>query len=186
MQTKVHKALSPTTSIPVKPLQFKWKEPYNKVYVVAGNHTEMESYRRKKIEQGSTDDYYYVHSPESLRGLSTIKGVFIGTWAKRNDIHLIKAEINHIKARMVQDEAMSKAAGFLAQEIDQEVIGSFMTKAPNTGLTATQTLAINSLNTGISSVTGSSQPYLTEAAIRDMMKKYIDEALKNPNTLGGI
>lgn len=181
MQTKVHKTLNPTTPIPTS--KYEWREPSTKVYVVAGNAAEMDSYRRKKMEEGSKDDYYYVHSPESLRGLSTIKGVFIGTWAKRDDIHLIKAQINEIKSRMVQNEAMDKAAGFLAQEIDQELIGSFMTKAPNTGLTASQTLAINSLNTSTS--IGSSASYLTEASIRDMMKKYIDEYLSNQDP-GGI
>lgn len=174
MQTKVHKMPNSIT-----PLEYQWKEPPNKIYVVAGNSAEMDAYRLKKIREGSKDNYYYVQTPESLRGLSTIKGVFIGTWAQRKDIHLIQEQIKLIKARMVQDEAMVKAAGIIAQEIDTTLINSYISNPPNNGLTATQTLSINQLNTSTS--IGSSPPYLTESSMRDMMKKYIDEYLSNQN-----
>lgn len=179
MQIKAHKALNQITSIPTN--KYEWREPDDKVFVVAGNVAQFNHYMSKKRLEGSSKQYHYVHSPESIKGLSRIKGVFIGTWAERNDINLIKAQINQIKSRMANDEGVSIASGFMAQEIDKEVISTIK---GNTGLTATQTLAIN--GTSFNSITGSSPSYLTEASIRDMMKKYIDEALANPKTLGGI
>lgn len=180
MQTKVHKALNQTTPITLN--EYQWKDPDDKVFVVAGNVTQFNHYLSKKRLEGSSKQYYYVHSPESLRGLSTIKGVFIGTWAKRLDIAEIREQITIIKTKMKYDEQISISAGILAQEIDKDLIstikGNTVTK---TGLTATQTLA-----SSFNSITGSSPSYLTEASIRDMMKKYIDEALANPKTLGGI
>lgn len=185
MQTKVHKMLSPTQPIPTSP--YKYKEPSDKVYVVAGNVAQFNHYRNKKLLEGSSKQYYYVHSPESLRGLSRVHGVFIGTWKERNDIELIHLEIRNIKSKMAHQEALDKASAYIAQDIDQEILSKQVTatQAGNigvgTGLTAIQTLA-----SGSNGYIGSSATHLTEAAIRDMMKKYIDEVLKNPSTLGGI
>jgi len=174
MQTKVHKMPNNVT-----PLQYKWKDPDDKVYVVAGTRAEFDSYRIKKMNEGSRSQYYYVATPEALLGLSRIKGVFVGSWKQRSDINRIQDAIHIIKERMKYDTQVSTSAGFMAQEIDQELLTT-LKQSPSTTITASAS--------SFGAITGASiaSSNLTEAYIRDMMKKYIDEALANPKTLGGI
>lgn len=174
MQTKVHRMPNNIT-----PLKYEWKEPDDKVYVVAGTRAEFDSYRTKKMNEGSRSQYYYVATPEALLGLSRIKGVFVGSWRQRNDIGDIQRAIHTIKERMKYDTQVSTAAGFMAQEIDQELLTT-LKQAPSTNITISPS--------GLGAITGASvtSSNLTEAHIRDMMKKYIDEVLANPKTLGGI
>ncbi len=95
----------------------------NIIYIVAGNYREFVDYIRKKqwefvktpILPGGevVPEYRYVYGVDTLRGLSTIKGVYIGTWRNRKDIGEILTMINIIK---------SKNIGFKAQEISGVVI----------------------------------------------------------------
>lgn len=91
----------------------------NIIYIVAGNHNEFDNYRRKKMNEyyngvGSSPgpsnppEYRYVHSIGAIRGITEIKGYYIGTWRNRADIDEVKAMITIIKSRSV---------GFTAQEI---------------------------------------------------------------------
>lgn len=167
MQTKVHKMPNNIT-----PLKYEWKEPDDKVYVVAGTRAEFDSYRTKKMNEGSRSQYYFVATPEALLGLSRIKGVFVGSWKQRSDIDRIQDAIHIIKERMKYDTQVSTSAGFMAQEIDQELLTT-LKQSPSTTITASSSPSNFSAITG-ASVTSSN---LTEEYIRDMVKKYMDEAI---------
>jgi hypothetical protein len=60
----------------------------SKYFVIAGNYQQFQEYQRK----GYSDDILlyqnlvYVSSIDVLRGIRNPKGVFIGTWYKREDI----------------------------------------------------------------------------------------------------
>ncbi len=94
----------------------------NIIYIVAGNYREFADYTRKKqwefvktpILPGGevVPEYRYVYGVDTLRGLSTIKGVYIGTWRMRKDIEAIQECINIIKSRNI---------GFKAQEISKVI-----------------------------------------------------------------
>jgi hypothetical protein len=163
----------------ITPLKYEWKDPDDKVYVVAGTRAEFDSYRTKKMNEGSRSQYYFVATPEALLGLSRIKGVFVGSWKQRSDIDRIQDAIHIIKERMKYDTQVSTSAGFMAQEIDQELLTT-LKQSPSTTITASPS------NFGAITEASIASSNLTEAYIRDMMKKYIDEALANPKTLGGI
>lgn len=102
-------------------------------YIIAGSADE---YNQYIILKGLNPLHYvYVTSTDSLRGLSSIHGLFIGTWRKRPDIEAIKAEINYIKKfessidyeRQIQaavKASMEDAAKRLSDEIDKEVLDS--------------------------------------------------------------
>jgi hypothetical protein len=170
MQTKVHKMPSTITKIPSP--QYQWKDPDDKVYVVSGTRAEFDSYRIKKMNEGSNSQYYFVSSPEVLLGLSRIKGAFVGSWKYRTDIDEIQSTINIIKERMKYDTQVSTAAGFLAQEIDEHLLRGLKPVTP----IDTTTITASSIG---SSITSGSNGYsnLSESQIRDMVKKYIDEAI---------
>jgi hypothetical protein len=94
----------------------------NIIYIVAGNYREFVDYIRKKqwefvktpiLPVGEVvPEYRYVYGVDTLRGLSTIKGVYIGTWRMRKDIEAIQEYINIIKSRNI---------GFKAQEISKVI-----------------------------------------------------------------
>jgi hypothetical protein len=96
----------------------------NIIYIVAGNYREFADYTRKKqwefMNASTTSvgdimpEYRYVYGVDTLRGLSTIKGVYIGTWRMRKDIEAIQEYINIIKSRNI---------GFKAQEISKVISG---------------------------------------------------------------
>lgn len=188
MQIKVHKMPKHIQPIPTSP--YKWKEPSDKIFVVAGNISEFNNYKNKKISEGSKNHYYYVSSPENLRGLSEIKGVYIGTWTTRSDIREIEEQINVIKQKMAAADAASKAAGIIAQEIDAAVLHQAI-NTPKINATWTDTggfTAMTMADAITQAPTISSAYPITgeEKWFKDLMKKYIDEALKNPSTRGGI
>lgn len=97
----------------------------NIIYIVTGNYGEFIQYRRKKqwefmktpMPPGGEvlPEYRYVYGVDTLRGLSTIKGVYIGTWRMRRDIDEIKQIIMIIKSRNV---------GFIAQEVSSVLPGA--------------------------------------------------------------
>jgi hypothetical protein len=77
--------------------------PKKKIFVVAGNYSEYVSYTHKKSKseaQFHEREYRYVSSVNSIRGLSEIEGVFIGTWKSRSDISEIQDHIKIIKSRV--------------------------------------------------------------------------------------
>ena len=73
---------------------------------------------------------------------------------------------------MKYDTQVSTSAGFMAQEIDQELLTT-LKQSPSTTITASSSPSNFSAITG-ASVTSSN---LTEEYIRDMVKKYMDEAI---------
>jgi hypothetical protein len=167
MQTKVHKMPNNIT-----PLKYEWKEPEDKIYVVAGTRVEFDFYRNRKIQEGSNSHYHFVSSPDTLLGLTSIKGVFVGSWKYRTDIDEIQSRINIIKEQMKYDAQVSTSAGFLAQEIDEHLMRSLKTVNP----ISVSTITASSIGASIAS---GSNGYsnLSESQIRDMVKKYIDEAI---------
>ena len=66
-------------------------------YIIAGSFNEYRLYIRDKQLDGI--QYKWVSNVDSIRGLNDISGVFIGTWADRDDIVYIIGEICNIKTR---------------------------------------------------------------------------------------
>lgn len=79
---------------------------YPKIYIVAGNRDEFDSYvERKREEAISQNDifysqkYCYVGSEIVLRGLTECHGYFIGSYASRKDLQAIRDQILIINSR---------------------------------------------------------------------------------------
>ena len=75
----------------------------DKLYVVAGNMDEFRQFvNRKKAEHDKANEimprYIFVHSTDTLRGLSKVHGWFTGTYQRRSDIEQIKECIKIINA----------------------------------------------------------------------------------------
>lgn len=96
-------------------------------YVVAGTFDQFKAYCKKKHGDGIL--YKYVTGPDSLRGLSEVSGVFIGTFYDRPDIEEIKSMIQIIKSVKTGFTAQSVASldprlkfypGFLKDELHKE------------------------------------------------------------------
>ena len=78
----------------------KPKHPDNPIYIVAGNYEEFENYVLKKERQMvNKQNYIYVKNRYDLMGLTEIKGYYIGTAFKREDINQIKQAIAYVKER---------------------------------------------------------------------------------------
>lgn len=60
----------------------------SRVYVIAGNHAQYVEYKRRKHREndGGVEEYVYVSSVNTIRGIRDPSGVFIGTWRDRTDI----------------------------------------------------------------------------------------------------
>lgn len=64
------------------------------IFVIAGNQEEAYQYINRKLEErirngevvSKIDDYKYVYSIDTLRGVQNPSGVFIGSWRMRQDI----------------------------------------------------------------------------------------------------
>jgi hypothetical protein len=76
-----------------------------KLFVVAGNYQEFQDFVIRKRMKGFTYDFVYVSSAEMLKGMTTIRGFYIGTYRERPDwseirdfIAIIKAKENHLQA----------------------------------------------------------------------------------------
>ena len=74
-----------------------------KLFVVAGNYQEFQDFVIRKRMKGFTYDFVYVSNRNTIRGLDTIRGFYIGTYRQREDwaeirdaIAIIKAKENHV------------------------------------------------------------------------------------------
>jgi hypothetical protein len=67
-------------------------------YVVAGNINEYELYKREKRNVNAS--FKYVYDVDTLRGLNSINGFFIGSFRERSDIEYIIENIFTIKSKM--------------------------------------------------------------------------------------
>ena len=75
-----------------------------KLFVVAGNYQEFQDFVIRKRMKGFSYDFVYVSDRNMIRGLSTIRGFYIGTYRERPDwpeirdaIAIIKAKENHLE-----------------------------------------------------------------------------------------
>ena len=75
-----------------------------KLFVVAGNYQEFQDFVIRKRMKGFTYDFVYIANADELRGMSTIRGFYIGTYRDRPDwpeirdaIAIIKAKENHLQ-----------------------------------------------------------------------------------------
>jgi hypothetical protein len=75
-----------------------------KLFVVAGNYQEFQDFVIRKRMKGFSYDFVYVSDRNMIRGLSTIRGFYIGTYRERTDwpeirdaIAIIKAKENHLE-----------------------------------------------------------------------------------------
>ena len=69
------------------------------LWIVAGTQKEFEDFVIRKRTMGLHYDYRYVHSANVLRGLSRIRGFYIGTYKERLDWKYIEEMIRIIKAK---------------------------------------------------------------------------------------
>jgi hypothetical protein len=74
-----------------------------KLFVVAGNYQEFQDFVIRKRMKGFSYDFVYVSNRDTIRGLDTIRGFYIGTYRQREDwaeirdaIAIIKAKENHV------------------------------------------------------------------------------------------
>ncbi len=121
-----------------------------RVWVVAGNRNEFDSYVRNKPLNGDKK-YHYVQSAEYLRGVRNPHGVFIGSWKHRDDIiqildqliistsdntdklYQIKIDlIRNATAAVIHSSAVSNASQLLSNAIDQEILDQLIGNKPMT------------------------------------------------------
>ena len=97
-----------------------------KTYVVAGNYEEFRWHIKNKLNrlwsEGLTteltmSDFVYVSSVNQLRGLSTIKGYYYGSYMKRPDIAEIQNMIQIIKTRFGVSDAATLIKGLDIERI---------------------------------------------------------------------
>ena len=69
------------------------------LWIVAGTAKEFEDFVIRKRTMGLHYDYRYVAGPDVLRGLSRIRGFYIGTYKDRLDWKYIEEMIQIIKAK---------------------------------------------------------------------------------------
>ena len=70
-----------------------------KLFVVAGNYEEFQDFVIKKRMKGFSYDFVYIANADELRGMSTIRGFYIGTYRDRLDWPEIRDTIAIIKAK---------------------------------------------------------------------------------------
>lgn len=115
-----------------------------RVWVVSGTEGQFYDYIKDK-PLNSDKKYFYVYSPDTLRGFVNPHGVFVGTWRNRLDIHdiihqliistrtdtsnlsklfLTLPEQNHrIKtAQQTLEDAIEAASLAMAKRIDSDVL----------------------------------------------------------------
>ena len=79
-----------------------------KLFVVAGNYAEFQDFVIKKRMKGFSYDFVYIANADELRGMSTIRGFYVGTYRQREDWVEIRDAIAIIKAKEnapVEEEA---------------------------------------------------------------------------------
>lgn len=69
------------------------------LFIVAGNRDEFDDFVIRKRMRGCDYDFRYVFSADVLRGLSTIRGFYVGSYQERPDWSEIDTVIKVIKSR---------------------------------------------------------------------------------------
>jgi hypothetical protein len=130
---KKHTAIQNTTKLPyqrvtvedvekIRNMQFS--QP--KKYVVAGNYAEYIAYIKRKGYPAR--EYVYVHDISTIMGISSISGVFIGTWRNRPDIDSIQHQISMVK---LQQKVMEDAAEQIQKQINGGIIAQTIATNPD-------------------------------------------------------
>ena len=70
-----------------------------KLFVVAGNYQEFQDFVIRKRMKGFSYDFVYVSNRDTIRGLDTIRGFYIGTYRQREDWPQIRDLIAIIKVK---------------------------------------------------------------------------------------
>ena len=68
------------------------------LFIVAGNRQEFDDFVIRKRMMGHNYDFKYVYNVDTIRGLSTIRGFYVGSYQERNDWPEIDIVIKTIKA----------------------------------------------------------------------------------------
>lgn len=94
-------------------------------YIVAGTYDEFRTYVQEKYEYWTKQamlmpDYKYVAGVDGLRGLSNIKGFYIGTYNQRKDIDEIRQQILIIKGKS-QSKYLIHVNGILQHQNDYDL-----------------------------------------------------------------
>lgn len=142
-------------------------------YVVAGNYNEFNSWMRNKGHNKL--HYTYVSSIDTIRGLSDIHGLFIGTWRERKDIEEIKLYIDIIKNRQkvtaistqqIYDDQISKAGDGLAKDIDRDLLQSVLKSINGGPISQPNTIRENNVDYA--------RRLLEEAVAKEIAEKWTD------------
>jgi hypothetical protein len=81
-----------------------------KTYIVAGSKAQYDHFIGQLPISDNPNNYHYVSTADSLRGVSNPHGLFVGTWKQRNDIVdvvqrlLIASHAFNPKLRKILDE----------------------------------------------------------------------------------
>lgn len=68
------------------------------IHYVAGSFAEYNEYRKRKSKAGvDVSNWRYVSKVTDLRGLTEVKGFYIGSFEERDDIEEIRIIIEQIK-----------------------------------------------------------------------------------------
>ena len=70
-----------------------------KLFVIAGNYQEFQDFVIRKRMKGFSYDFVCVSNAEMLRGMTTIRGFYIGTYREREDWPIIRDLIAIIKVK---------------------------------------------------------------------------------------
>ena len=70
-----------------------------KLFVVAGNYEEFQDFVINKRMKGFSYDFVYIANADELRGMSTIRGFYVGSYRQRQDWAEIRDAIAIIKAK---------------------------------------------------------------------------------------
>ena len=70
-----------------------------KLFVVAGNYEEFQDFVINKRMKGFSYDFVYIANADELRGMSTIRGFYVGSYRQRQDWVELRDAIAIIKAK---------------------------------------------------------------------------------------
>jgi len=149
-----------------------------KIFIVAGNFTEFEAYKAKKLHEwteyhvGDTDyfpEYVYVSNAKQLKGVQPIEGYYIGSYMERDDLDEITWCIKAIKARKTIEDVQKGSNG---------TSGSVITTAIGTMLPIGSggTGTISNINTTVATQYSYPNPNLEQRT------KALEEALEEIKT----
>ena len=158
--------------------------PKKKIFIVAGNVQEFESYKAKKLVEwteyggeleGYFPEYVCVHNAWQLKGLNEIEGYYIGSYKNRPDLDEIEWCIKAIKGRMNNVDNLKGVVSVNTTAVGT-MISNTMLPISNGGTVSTIGSAINTTAVSQYSYPGPNLEQRTKALEEaiEWIKKQID------------